>query len=103
MIPTCRVAYPFAVVVKEGLDRVREIGALVGDLEVDGEVDAVEIAVQQEGLAGVEGEAAQHEAETAVLLLRDLRELFGDPARDDLVGFGGGCWRDQVVEGEDAA
>ena len=67
------------------------------------EVDAVEVAVEQQRLIGVEGEAADDEAELRLCGLVGARELLGDSAGEHFVGFGGGRGSDQRVEGENTA
>ncbi len=70
---------------------------------MDCEVDAVEVAVEQQCLIGVEGETAHDEAELRVGGLVGARELLGDSAGDHFVGFSGGRGSDQRVEGENTA
>ena len=70
---------------------------------MNGEVDAVEEAVEQLRLVRVEGEPAHDEAELRLCGLVGARELFGDSAGDHFVGFGGRRGSDQRVEGENTA
>jgi hypothetical protein len=71
---------------------------------VDGEVDSVEVPVQQQGLLGVEGETSQDIAELGpIRALLHLRHRLSDPAGDGLVSFCGGAGGEERVEGEDAA
>lgn len=91
------------VVVEEGRDGGRVVRAVGGRLEVDGEIDPVEVAVQKQRLARVEGETSQNVAELRPLrALPDASHALRDPASDALVGFGGGTGSEDGVEGEDA-
>lgn len=67
---------------------------------MNGEVDTVDVAVEQQCLVGVEGEPAHNEAELRLCGLVSARELLGDSAGDHFVGFSGRCGSDQRVEGE---
>ena len=62
---------------------------------MDGEVDAVEVSVEQKGLVDVEREASDDESKAGAVRLRflDTCELLCNPARDDFIGFssGAGC------------
>lgn len=71
---------------------------------MDGEVDAVEVAVEQEGLVDVEGESSDDESEAGAVRLWffDSCELLCDPASDDFIGFSSSTWGDERVEGENA-
>jgi hypothetical protein len=71
---------------------------------VDGQIDSIQVAVQQQGLLGVEGEPTQDVTELGALrALRHSRHRLSDPAGDDLIGFDGRTGSEQRVEGEDAA
>jgi len=70
---------------------------------VNGEVDAVEVAVKQQRLTHVEGEPAHDEAELRLGRRICARELLGDSAGDHFVGFGSWRGSDQRVEGENTA
>lgn len=70
---------------------------------MNGEVDAVEVAVEQLRLTHVEGEPAHDEAEPRLGCGVCARKLLGDSAGDHFVGFGGRRGSDQRVEGENTA
>lgn len=71
---------------------------------MDGKVDTVEVAVEQEGLVDVEGKSSDDESEAGAVCLwfLDFSELLCDPASDDFIGFSSGAGRDERVEGENA-
>lgn len=71
---------------------------------MDGEVDAVEVAVEQEGLVDVEGKSSDDKSEAGAVGLWFFysSELLCDPASDDFIGFSSGAGRDEGVEWENA-
>ncbi len=71
---------------------------------MDGQVHTVQVAIEQQGLLCVEGEAAQDVTELGTLsALLHVRHCFCDPAGDGLIGFGSRTGVEEGVEGKDAA
>ena len=101
--PKCQRPYAFVVVIEERPDWSSVVGGVGGIFEVNGEVDAVEVAVEQQRLIGVEGESSYDEAELRLCGLVGGCELLCDSAGDHFVGFSSRRGSDQRVEGENTA
>lgn len=65
--PAWNGKYAFVVVVEERLDGGRVVSRVCGSGQVDGQIDPIQVAIQQQGLLGVKGEPTQDVTELGAL------------------------------------